>query len=57
MAYTLNIAEAAEDVIRQAFLWYEEQKGILGNTFESCGEHKGKSAKKSNTLRLYSCFF
>jgi hypothetical protein len=34
MAYTLHIAEAAEGDIREAFLWYEEQKQGLGNTFE-----------------------
>jgi plasmid stabilization system protein ParE len=34
MAYSLAIAEAAEDDIRQAYLWYEEQKENLGSTFE-----------------------
>ena len=34
MAYSITIAEAAEDDIRQAYLWYEEQKESLGDTFE-----------------------
>lgn len=34
MAYSVSIAEAAEDDIRQAYLWYEKQKESLGNTFE-----------------------
>lgn len=34
MGYTLHITEAAEDDIREAFLWYEEQKPELGKTFE-----------------------
>src|SRR6056297_1460169 len=33
-AYTLNIADAAEGDIRDAFLWYEEQKPGLDKTFE-----------------------
>jgi len=35
MTYSIDIAEAAEDDVRQAFLWYEEQKEDLGNTFET----------------------
>jgi len=34
MAYSISIAETAEDDIRQAYLWYEEQKQSLGDTFE-----------------------
>jgi len=34
MRYTLSIAEAAEDDLRYAFLWYEEQKEGLGLSFE-----------------------
>lgn len=32
--YSLYISEAAELDIREAFLWYEEQKNSLGFTFE-----------------------
>ncbi len=35
MTYSINIAEAAEDDVHKAFLWYEEQKEELGNTFEN----------------------
>jgi toxin ParE1/3/4 len=35
MSYTITIAEVAEDDIRQAHLWYEEQKKSLGDTFEN----------------------
>lgn len=34
MAYSLIIAQAAEDDIRQAFFWYEDKKEQLGTTFE-----------------------
>ena len=34
MPYTITIAEAVENDIRQAYLWYEEQKRSLGDTFE-----------------------
>jgi hypothetical protein len=34
MIYSLAIAEAAEYDIRQAFLWYENQKENLGLTFK-----------------------
>jgi len=34
MAYSVSIAKAAEDDVRKAFLWYEEQKRSLGITFE-----------------------
>jgi toxin ParE1/3/4 len=32
--YSLSIAEAAENDIREAFLWYEKQKEGLGKRFE-----------------------
>jgi len=35
MTYSIDIAEAAEDDVRKAFLWYEEQKEELGSTFEN----------------------
>ena len=35
MAYSIEISETAEDDIREAFLWYEDQKDDLGNLFES----------------------
>lgn len=34
MAYTLHIAEIAEDDISEAFKWYEAQKEDLGRAFE-----------------------
>ncbi len=34
MVYSLSIAEAAEDDIREAYLWYEEQQSDVGNSFE-----------------------
>lgn len=34
MNYSLSISEAAELDIRDAFLWYEDQKDNLGLTFE-----------------------
>jgi plasmid stabilization system protein ParE len=50
MAYSVSIAEAAEDDIRQAYLWYEEQKESLGNTFE---KHVSKAVDSiwSNPLK------
>lgn len=33
-SYSLSISEAAELDIRDAFLWYEDQKDNLGLTFE-----------------------
>lgn len=32
--YSLSISEAAELDIRDAFLWYEDQKDNLGPTFQ-----------------------
>jgi hypothetical protein len=34
MSHALHIAEAAGDGIREAFLWYEDQKAGLGSGFE-----------------------
>jgi toxin ParE1/3/4 len=34
MTYIVTIAEAAEEDIRNAFIWYDEQKPGLGDTFE-----------------------
>ncbi|MBV6644753.1 MAG: type II toxin-antitoxin system RelE/ParE family toxin [Cyclobacteriaceae bacterium] len=34
MSYSIEITEAAEDDIREAFLWYEDQKDSLGSLFE-----------------------
>lgn len=42
MSYTLTIAEAAENDIRQAYLWYEKQQGSLGSTLE---KHLSKAVK------------
>jgi hypothetical protein len=33
MAVTVSISEAAEADVREAFLWYEEQKSGLGEVF------------------------
>jgi toxin ParE1/3/4 len=35
MDYFLTISEAAEDDLRDAFHWYEEQKSGLGERFEN----------------------
>ena len=40
MAYAIDIAKAAEDDIREAFHWYEDQKDNLGSLFE---DHINKS--------------
>lgn len=34
MTYFVEISEAAEDDIEEAFLWYEDQKNNLGYSFE-----------------------
>lgn len=34
MPYTVSIAELAEDDIRYAYLWYQEQKESLGSSFK-----------------------
>lgn len=35
MTYSIDIAEAAEDDMRKAFLWYEDKKEDLGDTFKN----------------------
>jgi len=35
MTYSIRIAEAAENDIREASLYYEDQKDNLGNSFEN----------------------
>lgn len=35
MTYSIDIAEAAEDDVRKAFLWYEDKKEDLGLNFEN----------------------
>ena len=42
MAYSISIAEVAENDIREAFLWYEEQKTNLGSLF---GQHVSKAVE------------
>lgn len=34
MTYTIDISQAAEDDIREAFTWYEDQKSDLGRIFQ-----------------------
>ncbi len=50
MAYSIEIADAAEDDIREAFLWYEDQKDNLGSLFE---DHVNKAVDsiQSNPLK------
>ncbi len=50
MSYSITIAEAAENDIREAFLWYENQKDSLGIRFE---EHILKAVDniQSNPLK------
>lgn len=50
MSYTVDISQAAEDDIRYAFLWYEEQKEGLGFDFE---DHFSKAIDsiQSNPLK------
>ena len=49
--YSLSISEAAELDIRDAFLWYEEQKDNLGLTFE---KHISKTIQtiQKNPLKI-----
>jgi hypothetical protein len=35
MPYSVKIAHAAETDVRDAFLWYEDQKENLGSRFEA----------------------
>tara|TARA_R110002074_G_scaffold43285_1_gene112992 strand:+ start:582 stop:884 length:303 start_codon:yes stop_codon:yes gene_type:complete len=50
MPYSISIAEVAENDIRKAFLWYEEQKTNLGSLF---GQHVSKAVEsiQANPLK------
>lgn len=50
MGYSIEIAEAAENDTREAFLWYEDQKDDLGSLFE---DHVNKAIDSihSNPLK------
>jgi plasmid stabilization system protein ParE len=50
MVYSISIAEAAENDIRENLLWYEDQKDSLGIRFE---EHvlKAVGSIQSNPLK------
>lgn len=50
MTYAIEIAEAAEKDVREALLWYEDQKANLGSRFES---HVNKAIDnlRSNPLK------
>ena len=50
MAYNIEIANAAENDVREAFMWYEDQKDDLGGLFEN---HINKSIEslRSNPLK------
>lgn len=50
MTYSVSIDEAAEEDIRDAYLWYRDQKNSLGNRFE---EHVSKAVNsiRSNPLK------
>lgn len=50
MTYSISIAEAAENDIREAFLWYEDQKENLGSTFENL-VNKAVDSIQSNPLK------
>ena len=50
MNYTLSITEAAEDDIRLAFLWYQEQRSQLGTAFER-SVSKAVSSIQDNPLK------
>lgn len=43
MHYTLSIAQAAEDDLRTAFIWYEEKQEALGRRF---ADHVNDAFKK-----------
>jgi hypothetical protein len=49
MTYSISIARAAENDIREAFLWYEDQKDSLGVLFE---EHISKAIKSRSKPRF-----
>ena len=50
MPYSLTITAAAEDDIREAFLWYEGQKDNLGSLFAD-DVHKAVDSLQSNPLK------
>jgi len=50
MIYSISIAEAAENDIREAFLYYEENKDNLGTTFEY-QVNKAVGSIQSNPLK------
>ena len=50
MSYSIEIADAAEDDIREAFLWYEDQKEDLGSLFEN-HTNKAIDSIQSNPLK------
>lgn len=50
MTYSISIAEAAENDIREAFLWYEDQKDNLGSTFKN-HVNKAVDSIQSNPLK------
>ena len=51
MTFSISIAEAAENDIREAFLWYEDQKENLGSSFEN-QISKGVNGIQSNPLKI-----
>jgi plasmid stabilization system protein ParE len=50
MVYSVSIAEAAENDIREAFLWYEAQQENLGDLFEDFVS-KALDSIRSNPLK------
>ena len=50
MTFFISIAGAAEDDIREAFLWYEDQKDNLGSLFENYVS-KAVSSIQNNPLK------
>ena len=50
MTYSVDIAEAAENDIREAFLYYEDQQDNLGSTFEN-QVNKAMDSIQSNPLK------
>lgn len=50
MAFSIEIAEAAEKDVRDAFLWYEDQKENLGSRFENY-VNKAIDSIRSNPLK------
>ncbi|MFT6855939.1 MAG: plasmid stabilization system protein ParE [Cyclobacteriaceae bacterium] len=50
MTYSISVAEAAEKDIREAFLYYEDQKDNLGSSFENL-VNKAVDSIQSNPLK------